>query len=99
MRKLALPLLLAGALVGDVDGNGSIELGDARILIMIASHEVEIPSSPSPEFTRADANADGALDLGDAVVVLRHVAGYIRELPHDGSGRWDAMRWNVERWG
>jgi photosystem II stability/assembly factor-like uncharacterized protein len=59
------------ASMGDVDGNGDIELGDAVLALKLLS---SMPSKTSFDIC-ADADGDGNIGLAEAVFVLQHLAG------------------------
>lgn len=64
---------LAGAL-GDIDDDGGITAGDARIALRIAVGLEEAPYG-SPRFIAADANKDGSVTAADARLILRAAVG------------------------
>jgi hypothetical protein len=61
----------AGVL-GDVNGNGRIEVTDATLILRAAVGLGKLDASQS---SRADANQNGKIDVGDAVNVLRWAIG------------------------
>ncbi len=64
---------LAGAL-GDVDNDGGVTAGDARVALRIAVGLEEAPYG-SPRFLAADADKDGSVTAGDARLILRAAVG------------------------
>jgi len=62
------------ALPGDADGNGIVNLDDARIIARFAVKQ--IPSIPNP--SDADANQDGKIDMEDAFIIAQKVTGQTR---------------------
>lgn len=62
------------AIPGDTDGDGVVDMEDART---IARHIVnQIPAIPNP--TDADANQDGKIDMEDAFIIAKKVSGQTR---------------------
>ena len=91
MKKLCVLLALvlcAGLLtvpayaetLGDVNGNGQIEAGDARLALRIAVG-LEDCAPDSPQYTAADADFSGKVDAADARLILRAAVG-LEELGH-----------------
>ena len=73
-----------GGLLGDVDGNGRVDLSDA---LLVASY-IEDPSLsiPNGDITLGDVNRDGQVDLADALLIVAyHVDPSDLSLP-DGIG-------------
>lgn len=64
---------------GDVDGNGSIDVMDARTALMAAAGLEAITDEEA--FDRADVNNDGFVTLFDARQILRGVAGLVSLQP------------------
>lgn len=62
------------ALPGDADGNGIVDLDDARTIARFVVHQ--IPSVPNP--SAADATQDGNVDMEDAFVIAKKVTGQTR---------------------
>ncbi len=71
----------AAVTVGDVDANGSITAGDARLALRAAVH---IESFTGAQFNRADADADGRITASDARLILR-AAVQLAEVSSDGT--------------
>ncbi len=61
-------------IIGDVNGSGSIDTGDAVMLLRAVIGLVEL--TPEQKLI-ADVNNDSAINTGDAITVLRIVAGII----------------------
>ena len=62
--------------IGDADGNGQINSGDALTILKIAAKVL----TPSEEQEKsADVNGDGRIDAGDALKVLKYAAKLITE--------------------
>lgn len=62
--------------LGDVNFDGKIKAGDARLALRIAAG-IDTPSAD--EFIAADVNADGKVKAGDARLILRVAAGLDKE--------------------
>ena len=71
----------AAVTVGDVDANGSITAGDARLALRAA---VYLESFTGAKFNRADADADGRITASDARLILR-AAVQLAEVSSDGT--------------
>lgn len=63
--------------LGDVNGDGYIDAGDAMLCMRSAVELVELTAQ---QFAAADVNGDGSVDAGDAVKILRYNAGLIETL-------------------
>src|SRR5262249_43531566 len=57
---------------GDVNGNGTVDLGDAIGALRIAV--LGVPRANACAQAAADVNWDGAIDLQDAILLLQRVA-------------------------
>ncbi|MFH1702232.1 MAG: RHS repeat-associated core domain-containing protein [Nitrospirota bacterium] len=66
--------LTAYAIPGDADGNGQVDLDDAKAIARFVVNQ--IPSIPNP--TDADANQDGKIDMEDAFIIAKKVTGQTR---------------------
>lgn len=70
--------------IGDVVGNGQVDVGDA---IAVLRHIVDIinieDSYGSEALIRADVDGDGNVDVSDALLILRYIVGIITEFPVD----------------
>jgi len=64
----------AYALPGDADGNGSVDIEDARIIARFVANQ--IPTLPNPD--DADATQDGKVDMEDAFIIAKWVTGETR---------------------
>ncbi|MBO5065514.1 MAG: SH3 domain-containing protein [Clostridia bacterium] len=87
---VSLPNYALAAELGDLDGNGTVSVADARIVLQIAAGHI-IPNST--EKNLADINKDGVISLADARQVLIMAAGidsdegYVRSLIQKGFPR------------
>lgn len=66
----------ADAVVGDVDGNGSIDQIDA---MLVARFMLGIASLTEEQLLAADVNRDGNVDLLDSSLIIRYCLGLITE--------------------
>ncbi len=55
-------------LPGDVDGNGSVSVGDAILALRASMQLIELDAA---QLARADMNGDGAVGVADAIMILR----------------------------
>ncbi len=69
-----LPYLLAGITIGDVSGDGLINVSDATLTQQIAA-ELFIPSQA--HIIAADVNRDGKIDINDATMIQQYAADII----------------------
>ncbi len=60
--------------LGDVDGNGVIEIKDALMLLQAANDRLNLTEE---QFLRADINGDGILSAAEALRILQYVSGKI----------------------
>ncbi len=76
---LPVPLALADGLfeaasgysLGDLDGNGQVEVADASLALEIATHQL----SPTwPQRQAGDVNGDGGVDAADGTLILYYAA-------------------------
>ncbi|MBQ8942735.1 MAG: dockerin type I repeat-containing protein [Firmicutes bacterium] len=77
---------LASVLLGDVNGDGSVTLGDATVIMKHKGGVEGFATLTETQQTAADVNLDGAVTLGDATIIMKHkggVEGY-ETLPHTG---------------
>jgi RHS repeat-associated protein len=58
-------------LLGDADGNGVVDLNDAKTIALYLAHQ--IPAIPNP--ANADVTQDGVVDLQDAFAIAQRVTG------------------------
>ena len=63
--------------LGDVDGNGKIELADAQ---MILDHEAK-QLNHGLSLLVADVSGDGVIDSNDAVLIQQYLAGKFTKFP------------------
>ncbi|MEW6753454.1 MAG: FlgD immunoglobulin-like domain containing protein [Candidatus Latescibacterota bacterium] len=66
---------------GDVDGNGSIQLGDA---VLILRHLARFITLAGNGAAAADVSGNGTISPYDAVLILQYVAGIITRFPAAG---------------
>lgn len=59
-------------IIGDVNGNGKIDLVDA---LLVVRHAMNISSLTEDQMTRADVNKDGNINLTDALLIIRTAMG------------------------
>ena len=61
-------------LLGDVDGNGTVDISDAVLTMRCAMGLITL----TPEqFARANVNGDGSVDISDALLIMRMAMGII----------------------
>ena len=60
-------------IMGDVDGNGSVEASDALIVLRYAMGM----GQTIPNESTADVNGDGVIDAADALLILRRAMGLV----------------------
>ena len=60
--------------MGDVDGNGVIEVRDALMLLQARNDQLNLTAE---QFLRADLNGDGELATSEALTILQYVSGKI----------------------
>ena len=63
--------LHSATLIGDVNGNGGVDIGDA---VSIVNYLVGKPSTTFIE-QAADTNKNGKIDIGDAVTIVNFLVG------------------------
>lgn len=63
--------VLKARLVGDVDGNGTVDSGDS---LEVLKYAVEMQELDETQTKAADVNKDGAVDSSDAEAILRYVS-------------------------
>lgn len=61
---------------GDVNGNGTVEVGDAILAMRAAMNLIELDETQQ---LAGDVNENGAVEVGDAVSILRFAMGLITE--------------------
>ena len=63
----------AGGVLGDVDGNGQVDIADALFVAMYSlDPSIVLPSNG--DISRGDVNGDGMVDIADAVLLLRYLS-------------------------
>ena len=63
--------------LGDVDGDGSISIVDALMVLQAKNDRITLEMD---EFDRADLNGDGLLSAAEALKILRYANGEIGSL-------------------
>ena len=63
----------AGGVLGDVDGNGEVDMADALFVAMY-SLDPSIVLPNNGDISRGDVNGDGLVDVADAVLLLRYLS-------------------------
>ena len=62
-----------GGVLGDVDGNGEVDIADALFVAMY-SLDPSIVLPNNGDISRGDVNGDGLVDVADAVLLLRYLS-------------------------
>lgn len=62
-------------MLGDVTGEGTINVSDALLALKIAVGSIESPTEI--EKITADVNSDGAVNVSDALLILKYAVGSI----------------------
>ena len=63
----------AGGVLGDVDGNGQVDMADALFVVMYSlDSSIVLPNNG--DISRGDVNGDGLVDVADAVLLLRFLS-------------------------
>ena len=63
----------AGGILGDVDGNGQVDMADALFVVMYSlDSSIVLPNNG--DISRGDVNGDGLVDVADAVLLLRYLS-------------------------
>lgn len=65
--------------IGDVDGNGEIDINDATTIQKVLAKLTENPENYD---TVADVNSDGIVNVRDVTVIQKYLAKYYNELPY-----------------
>ncbi len=63
---------------GDIDGNGSVDAGDA---LKALQHAVKLITLEGTDATAADVDGNGSIDAADALLVLQHTVKVIDTFP------------------
>ncbi len=63
----------AGGVLGDVDGNGYVDVFDV-LYVLLYSVDSSIVLPNNGDISRGDVNGDGMVDLADAVLLLRYLS-------------------------
>lgn len=73
-------------LSGDVDGNGEVDLEDARLILRHAVGGLDLPDPEWPAFTVAvaDVSGNGEVTGHDAALVFQYSLGQLARFPVDG---------------
>lgn len=85
MQSTTTTVNVENYILGDVSGNGQVDIGDA---VSIVNY---IVGKPSLNFTEAaaDTNKNGMVDIGDAVTIINFIVGKISsfapQMPLDGN--------------
>jgi len=74
---VTIELTVTEGILGDVDGNGKIELADAQ---MILDYEAKVLDHGLSLFA-ADVSGDGVIDSNDAVLIQQYLAGKFEKFP------------------
>ena len=62
-----------GGVLGDVDGNGQVDIADALFVAMYSlDSSIILPNNG--DISRGDVNGDGMVDVADAVLLLRYLS-------------------------
>ncbi|MBQ9949432.1 MAG: choice-of-anchor J domain-containing protein [Clostridia bacterium] len=62
--------------LGDVNGDGIVNTGDA---VLILKYAAELVTLDTTQLTLADTTGDGTVNTGDAVLILKYAAGLIEK--------------------
>ena len=65
--------LAAGGVLGDVDGNGLVDVFDV-LYVLLYSVDPSIVLPNNGDISRGDVNGDGLVDVADAVLLLRYLS-------------------------
>ena len=63
--------LVAGGILGDVDGNGQVDVFDA-LYVLLYSEDPSIMLPNNGDIFLGDVNGDGRVDIADAVLLIRY---------------------------
>ena len=77
---------LTGGILGDVNGDGQVNLADALLLTTyVADTSIELP--PGGDISLGDVNGDGQVNLADALLLTAYVANPADESLPEGIGQ------------
>ena len=65
--------LAAGGVLGDVDGNGQVDVFDV-LYVLLYSVDSSIVLPNDGDISRGDVNGDGMVEMADAVLLLRYLS-------------------------
>ena len=65
--------LAADGVLGDVDGNGQVDVFDV-LFVLLYSMDPSIVLPNDGDISRGDVNGDGMVDMADSVLLLRHLS-------------------------
>ena len=65
--------LAAGGVLGDVDGNGQVDVFDV-LFVLLYSVDSSIVLPNNGDISRGDVNGDGRVDVADAALLLRYLS-------------------------
>lgn len=68
---------VSGSDMGDVDGNGAIEVKDAMMLLMAINDRLNLTEV---QFARADLNGNGVLEALEALRIIQYVNGSVSSI-------------------
>ena len=74
---VTLELTITEGTLGDVDGNGIIELADAQMILDYEAKQLDRGLS----LLAADVSGDGVIDSNDAVLIQQYLAGKFTQFP------------------
>ena len=63
--------LAAGGILGDVDGNGQVDVFDV-LYVLLYSEDSSVVLPTNGDISRGDVNGDGRINIADAVLLLRY---------------------------
>ena len=87
---------LTGGILGDVNGDGQVNLADALLLTTyVADASIELP--PNGDISLGDVNGDGQVNLADALLLTAYVANPTDASLPEGIGQ--AVSGSGEGWG
>ena len=75
--SVTIELAIAEGILGDVDGNGKIELADAQMILDYEAKQLDNGLS----LLVADVSGDGIIDSNDAVLIQQYLAGKFTRFP------------------